>query len=553
MNKEVNQLFISIARDAANDEIILKIRTIFKAHADFIDAPSRYYQTSALTLAVMKDRFEVVHELLSIGADPNKCDEFGWTPMIHSALSSKEISKLLLEKQGNPGKISFNGLSFLGLSELTAKETNLKSIGRLKLFDAENQSIHTNKANLQRVMGISDYRSKSYYHCRHLSSLWSESSPENYVVKGCYDLIQTGLKMGLPMLSIKNDTKLMELGIAKAQGLFCGQAIAKGQIISTYVGESIDVEDVNLLELIFGIKTASSYLFEPVDALRVGNEARMINDGFPNACPVNVGHEVFFLALREIEAEEELLYNYGASDINLKWGRYLIKNKLGVYRLFRQKYKEIFDDAIEIRNLQKACLPITHDVTFKNLMMNASVSYAFFTPQVLIDLVINRVVSVEQIKNLKRLDYVNAVSQTEYTVFSWINELIDYLAKFELILKKLDHIKLLPPVQAAIRSKEGFCTIFQILHFMQNIEQFVEENQPDVIEAQLENFLQENESQIRLYQFKSFDKTMPLFRDIRLDTGDMREKRVYDHNWQRLNQLTDDEFGTVRVLKDDEL
>jgi hypothetical protein len=552
-NQEANQLFTSIARDESDEEIFSKIRTIFKAHPDLIDAPSRYYQTTALTLAVMKDRFSVVNELLQAKADPNNGDEFGWTPMIHSALASKKISSILLKKSGDPERISFNGVSFESLCELTAKETNLKSMVRLTLFDSKNKCIATSKKNLESVMGLSEYRSKSFYHPQHLQYLWSQSNSDDCVHKGYYELIQTGCKMGFPLLAIKNDEKLRELGVEKAQGLFSGQTIAKGQLISTYVGESIEKEDVDFLEVIFGLKTVSAYLFEPIDAARVGNEARMINDGFPNTFPVKAGHEVYFLALRSIKNEEELLFNYGASDINLRWGRYLIKNKLEAYRLFRQRYAEIFEDDREIGLAKRSPSRITSDIIFRHLTMAASVSYVFFTPQLLIDFVINQVVSVEQIKNLKTLDYVSALSQTDYTVFSWINELIDYLAKFELIITKLSQMKLLGPVQTAIRSKEGHCSIFQILHFMQNIEKFVEENQSDLIEAQLEDFLQENARQIVLYQFRSFDKSMPLFRDIDLEDGDMRDERVYHNNWQRLNQLTQDQFDTVRVLKDDEL
>jgi SET domain-containing protein len=96
------------------------------------------------------------------------------------------------------------------------------------------------------------------------------------------------------------------------QGLFATQEIRKGTRIIRYVGEKISKAE--------GARRAAAgnaYIFElneryDIDGKALTNLARYINHSCDPNCEIDTtAHSVWVVALRHIQAGEELSYNYG--------------------------------------------------------------------------------------------------------------------------------------------------------------------------------------------------------------------------------------------------
>jgi SET domain-containing protein len=99
-------------------------------------------------------------------------------------------------------------------------------------------------------------------------------------------------------------------------GAFSTRSIAKGRRVIEYVGERISTEEADaryeggpLLHPIVLLFTVDSQTV--IDAAVGGNESRFINHSCePNCEAVTRGQRVWIYALRDIEAGEELTYDY---------------------------------------------------------------------------------------------------------------------------------------------------------------------------------------------------------------------------------------------------
>jgi SET domain-containing protein len=96
------------------------------------------------------------------------------------------------------------------------------------------------------------------------------------------------------------------------QGLFAAQDIKKGTRILPYIGEKIP-KDESTRRLAYG----NSYIFElneryDIDGKTLANTARYINHSCaPNCDIIHTTRTIWIVALRDINAGEELSYNYG--------------------------------------------------------------------------------------------------------------------------------------------------------------------------------------------------------------------------------------------------
>ncbi|KAE8441878.1 hypothetical protein EG329_004234 [Mollisiaceae sp. DMI_Dod_QoI] len=107
-------------------------------------------------------------------------------------------------------------------------------------------------------------------------------------------------------------------------GLYLAESVQKGDFLSEYTGEVISSQEAERRGIIYDRKFLS-FLFDlnkdyVIDAARLGNNTRFINhadnekDGLnceAKITLVNGEHRIKFVALRDIEVGEELLFNYG--------------------------------------------------------------------------------------------------------------------------------------------------------------------------------------------------------------------------------------------------
>ncbi len=548
---DVDSVGRCILSDGSDLLVIEKIKNLISGSPLLVNIPTSYFNSTLLSLAVMKNRFKVVDFLIKQSACISAKDKFGWTPMVHAALVSERVQKLLIRNQGNIDYMTPTGVSFESLKELISEEIDNFSLKRLKIQKADESLVPSTKKGIEQLLNLKSYRSKSFYHLHHLRLLWNDFNAKSFVDPGYAKLANLACIKGLSKLAIKKDIVLQSIGVSRALGLFSDEPLQPCRFIGTYAGESVGESDKEFLKVIFGLQEMSPYQFGVIDAKDVGNECRMINDGPPNVAAIDVGHDTYFITIKDIPHGGELLFDYGSGDLPLRWGKYVIKNKPDVLRFFKQKFETIFSE-----DLAYSCLEPSErqnpEVVMARIASTAIPLYAFFTPQVLINLVTLKVQTVENLHKLKSLDYIQQGGVNDPESMVWINALLDYLEDFEKFCLKIspDALKI---VQTEILRKEGHLNIFQTLYFMQKIEKYLPlqhpDQQADLVKASLEAFTEEAST----YSFKGFDENMPLFRGVGFLKGDMSDHSVFNYNNDRFDYIEIDEYNTYKIKKDSAL
>ncbi|PBP20068.1 enhancer of zeste 2 isoform a [Diplocarpon rosae] len=138
-----------------------------------------------------------------------------------------------------------------------------------------------------------------------------------------YELFTTGcqnvcLQRGVNKKTVIGQSQLVGFG------LYLAEAVKKGDYLDEYNGENISSEEAERRGIIYHRKLLS-FLFDlnrdrVIDAARLGNKTRFINhastaeDGLnceAKIVLVNGEHRIKFVALRDMNPGEELLFNYG--------------------------------------------------------------------------------------------------------------------------------------------------------------------------------------------------------------------------------------------------
>ncbi|KAG0645584.1 Enhancer of zeste [Hyphodiscus hymeniophilus] len=135
--------------------------------------------------------------------------------------------------------------------------------------------------------------------------------------RGCQNIV---LQRGVDRKLMIGESQLEGVGF----GLYLGEQVRKGDYLSEYTGEVISFAEADRRGIIYDRKYMS-FLFDLnsewcIDAARLGNKTRFINHAESEQnglnCEakiflVNGEHRIKFVALRDIKAGEELLFNYG--------------------------------------------------------------------------------------------------------------------------------------------------------------------------------------------------------------------------------------------------
>ncbi|KAH7413057.1 hypothetical protein BKA64DRAFT_343964 [Cadophora sp. MPI-SDFR-AT-0126] len=132
---------------------------------------------------------------------------------------------------------------------------------------------------------------------------------------GCQNVY---LQRGVSKAMVMGESQLVGFG------LYLAEPVKKGDYLSEYSGENISSEEADRRGIVYDRKFLS-FLFDlnkerVIDAARLGNKTRFINhsgslaDGLnceAKIVLVNGEHRIKFVAIRDIDVGEELLFNYG--------------------------------------------------------------------------------------------------------------------------------------------------------------------------------------------------------------------------------------------------
>jgi hypothetical protein len=533
------------------DSVILPY--IDKIDKSKISKESPFHKVTPLGLAVMKGRESLVKKLLDNGADPDTADAFGWTPLIHSAISTDSVAKMLLSKSCCENKRALNGLTFSSLKEMTTDSATHPGLDRLMVENDEGNLVKPSRAEAEAIMGIDQYRTKSLFRPENLRQLWDRMDTMSTMDRGYMGIYLMGKKKPLPKVAIKKDLPLAELGLERAKGLYANQFIEEKRFLGEYTGLGVELpEEDPFLSVMIGMTPHAIYRLGDVDAEKFGNETRMINDGFPNVCPIPAGHENVFITLRDINKGEEILFSYGPGEYFLRWGKYFVKNKQEIEDYMDQDFDRLFE-MDELFLAQKKAGYVDYDTIFDRIKHSSSLGYILCSPQVLFHLFVSKRLESSLYRELKKLSYIQELDNTYQTHSLWIGELVEKIEELCDHLESIEDKSTQTEVRKFFLSLEGKLDMFQILFFMKKFRNSIKEESCKSA-YEWERHLYQLYEEAKAYSFHAFDDNMPLFESTTLlHKGDMRIPQILEANSFRLSLGVFDEDDACKVCPTEHL
>ncbi len=254
----------------------------------------------------------------------NRYDE---TPLTQAVIANNiELVERLAHHNSHRKAENFLGFNaddlalYLGRDEII-EVLGLKKPARFKVLKKGEEDVVE--------MGVSEY--ESFFQTRYTSSLRMTSYPDFCkIIKKCPSRVKKG-GMGVSMRGLfeENREKIKSGYVCESTikwisdqmgyGLFTDRFIRKGEFIGEYVGLLLIRQIISKIEGNYCMrypKLSFGLSYYTVDAERIGNETRFINHNYvPNVKPDSALEKGFshcvMIALRDIEAGEQLTYDYG--------------------------------------------------------------------------------------------------------------------------------------------------------------------------------------------------------------------------------------------------
>jgi hypothetical protein len=490
------------------------IDKLFKEKSPKIEAVVTSYQLSPLCVAVIMGRLGVVKKLLLAGANPNKQDSFGWTPVVHSALVADEIAQELFKAGGlREHRTISGGVNYDLLIDVVGKNESIDGLKRLTLEVKGQRIENPSKEDVEGFMGLDRYRDNPFYHLQHLRNLWDKTRDHERVVPTNEMYILEALKGRTPKLLLKNDP---QLGLAESsmnRGVWADEKITRGQFVTTYSGESIEESQYSLLERLTKKVPHKPYLFERIDAQDVGNEGRMINDGLPNLFFLSYGFQTYFFASRDIEKGEELLWNYGITEHLLKFGPYALKDKERLHQTVKDnidEWEEKFNAAHMVISSPKSSDARIHKAIITMCGAYSHMKYLVDTPAALVDLLVRETISIDQVNRLFKVKFVQDEAKVNEVSHFLRMKMMEFLNYYHQIMKVLKDGPAKEAVKEAILEQEGKLEVFNWLTFIRYVTNIVHLNKEDQVIELLTKYHESLLQKAKQYTFTNFDETCPL-------------------------------------------
>ncbi|MBS0635596.1 MAG: hypothetical protein JSR37_09055 [Verrucomicrobia bacterium] len=367
--------------------------------------PCNFFKLSVLTLAIMKGRDSLIEPLVQKGASLSDEDLFGWRPVHHAALAGDHIFKIVIGQKADTKVKTRAG----------ATCDDIRRYAGIDVADATNR--HAKVALEQ--FGMTRYSDYPYYPQEMLQKLW-QTKPQD-VGPVSSEQFDKALEHG-----VKVDVREVGLSV-KSWGAFAAEKFEAGRILFAYSGEYGEWKDkMNMQGALVARATWQRYQLGTLNAERVGNVARFLNDGFPNCLvigsPLYRGCDdwKFFVVCEKggINPGEELLWDYGLGECMLKWNSlYTIPNRHKMHEFIKSTTTEFIDSYIKRHSFDwNPGLAITrknHDAHLQAAGYLTQIWYCFTTPLATLDLWCESLITAEQwFKSLKYFSKNHPIAKT---------------------------------------------------------------------------------------------------------------------------------------------
>ena len=481
-----------IALDQPDDTICGFIDVLKMSNSTQINSSFPHHRITALHVAIMRNRSVVVDKLIEVGASVTAQDEHGWFPLHHAALISNHLVQLLLQngaKVDARTQLGGNYKDLLGLAGI--ERTSDRALLSYKALSKESEEIHSSSLSERLKM---DYVDECMWPEKFLFHLWTEipekergrSLNQMQISEELYPQFKTN-----PLKIILNETQA--LGI----DAMAGQFIAPFTLIGEYTGEIVKekkgILDSNVqLTYSFLLKEERNYTIS-VDAEKMGNWTRYMNDGFPNVFSFDLFNtagqkyrKVFFVADPEgIRDGESLFYDYTWRYHTLKWGHYVLVEKEKMRSFFRN-FDEHYKNLIQIYNeMEQPTNPNQH-VNYSQIIqfraLEARLLYPFQTPLALMDLVFSQTIDpcewVDFLENEKKNkeSLFKCVFEEGNSYQTKLEKLLWSLMAFDIAAKKLSietpGQDIMKKIRQLFLTKENILTVDELRCKLEELNRF---------------------------------------------------------------------------------
>lgn len=488
------------------------ITKLFQSNSPKINSQTLCHGLPALSIAVIMDEVHLVKSLLNAGADPNRLDNFGWTPVVYSALACEEIADELIKFGGKRDHVTTVGaVTFDWLKEAIGKSESSQGLSHLVLENDDEKIENPSKEVVESFMGINRYRDHSFYHLEHLRNLWDKAEGHERIDPFNEMYIVEALKGNKPRLLLKKDSSING---SMNRGLFACDKIFKGQFVTIYIGESIlEKSQDSLLNHLKKIATYRPYVFERIDAQEIGNESRMMNDGLPNLFFLTYGCRTFFFALKDLNPGEELLWNYGITEHRLKFGPYVLKNKEQLHSIVKENiddWESEFHKAHAITKNTKFSLEKRNKALITVCGAYAYIKYLVDTPSALIDLVVKGTITKTQMCNLFKTSFVMAEAETNEVSHFLRIRVMNFLLNYDHVISGIKNPLLKKQIQEVILEQEGKMEVLSWMKLIRFTMNLISIHSEEEILNSLPKLYPKLVLEAKKYIFTEFDKTCPL-------------------------------------------
>lgn len=439
----------------------------------------KFYDLTPLMVAVLKADKESVKGFLTIAKEKgllenilNSEDRFKWCAIHFAAVVSSEILEIF--KSFGVSKVKARGLTVEGIQiakgeidfAISAQHTFL-SVNQVskKRFSDLSQS------ELERFAGLRQYTDTIIYGNQHWKTIWQEVkkeivsciSPQEWIV------LWDKWKKNPPKLLVTDCEEIKKNGLNHFLELRSLEKIKAGTFIcpnggSFFVPEKGDVFN-NLLDMYNASREGKqSYRVRNSNSIHIGNAARYVNHGFPNAGFTNIIinglDQVVLYALDDIEADSPILICH-QTDSQLSFGKSCILGKNDLDNFFKYGLNPKITQYLKLKNSSRTELilkerltfPLKSPVTLLYLHLNGFVPiadwYKYKTDPTnpigdFFKININNFYYCYLKSALKRIfefeEFMKAHEDLRLEVSNWILNSIGHLTAFE-IFKGMDLIK----------------------------------------------------------------------------------------------------------------
>lgn len=471
------------------DSAIINFIERNKGGAKLISQDGDCFLLTPLHIAVMKARTAVVRALALTSA-VDMPDVYGWTPLHHAVLVSREIFEALPK----PKKIVTTqmGGTVEDIEKLTGKRRvdHSKKNVFLDMPGTPRTSLaKLSDGELKELTGLSAYTDAVIFGAEHYKELWQQdgNGQLDLMLRYIFNAYKERIK-NPPQLVVKVSKKLK----ATQKRVLELRAVEElGITALEYAGRYKKPVLLNSMELLLARNNPfDPYECDNVTAEEAGNAARFANHGFPNAVLAGLTVDGFkrkVLIITGVKAGKRVLWDYGISS-ELVWDKQQIFQRKTMRKYYEkglkavaQEYHDFFEHLFATVKIQKLKTP--DELCMQADLLRVRLLYPLNNPAVLLDLHFSGTSKAEQALHVleKPSKHIQNHTNTHRLPLFWVKQFLKKLIDYEIQIPCTYQ----PLVNAWVLSQIGPLSCLQILKGLQLIakEGLTQDTLPPFLES----------------------------------------------------------------------